>query len=78
MVRVFPLCMRRPFTSSHMSSACGSPTSSAVTSQGPTGPKVGQVRRQVPHLAILVDHTGFFLSNCAEPHELHEASKSKH
>jgi len=29
-------------TSSHIFSFCGSPTSSAVTSQGPMGPKVSQ------------------------------------
>ena len=40
MVLVLPVCMRSPFRSSQRSSACGSGTSSAVTSQGPTGPKV--------------------------------------
>jgi len=33
---------RVPFTSSHIASACGSGTSSAVTIHGPTGPKVSQ------------------------------------
>ena len=42
MVRVLPVCMRSPLTSSHMSSFCGSGISSRVTSQGPIGPKVSQ------------------------------------
>ena len=42
MVAVEPVCMRSPLTSSHMSSFCGSAISSGVTSQGPSGPKVGQ------------------------------------
>jgi hypothetical protein len=41
-VLVLPLCMRLPFTSNHRSSACGSRTSSAVTSQGPIGPAVSK------------------------------------
>ena len=40
MVRVLPLCMRFSFTSSAMSSACGSRVSSVVTSHGPIGPAV--------------------------------------
>jgi hypothetical protein len=42
MVLLLPVCMRLPFRSSHMSRFWQSPTSSAVTSQGPTGPKVSQ------------------------------------
>src|SRR4051794_34850616 len=42
-VRVLPLCMRSPFTSSHMSRSCTSPTSSLVTRYGPTGPKVSKL-----------------------------------
>ena len=38
MVRVLPDCMRLPFTSSHISSFCGSLISSVVTSHGPIGP----------------------------------------
>ena len=38
-----PVCRRVPFTSSHMSSFCGSATSSAVTSHGPTGQKLSQL-----------------------------------
>jgi hypothetical protein len=37
-----PSCLRTPLTSSHMARSCGSPTSSEVTIQGPTGPKVSQ------------------------------------
>src|ERR1700693_5828083 len=40
-VVVEPSWTRLPLTSSHMESFCGSPTSSAVTSHGPTGPNVG-------------------------------------
>ena len=42
MVRVLPVCMRLPLTSSHMSSTCGSVISSVVTSHGPIGPKLSQ------------------------------------
>ena len=42
MVRVFPVCMRVPFTSSHMSRTCGSGISSVVTSHGPIGPAVSK------------------------------------
>ena len=42
MVLVEPVCMRSPFTSSHMPSFCTSLISSLVTSQGPSGPKVSQ------------------------------------
>ena len=41
-VAVEPLCIRSPLTSSHIASFCGSEISSAVTSHGPSGPKVGQ------------------------------------
>ena len=34
--------MRLPFTSSHMSSVCGSLISSVVTSHGPIGPAVSK------------------------------------
>jgi hypothetical protein len=37
---VVPCWRRSPLTVVHTSRAWGSPTSSAVTSQGPTGPKV--------------------------------------
>src|SRR3546814_16205226 len=40
MVRVLPSWKRWPFTSSQRGRSCGSGTSSGVTSQGPTGPKV--------------------------------------
>ena len=42
MVRVLPVCMRSPFTSSHMSRFCGSVISSVVTSHGPIGPAVSK------------------------------------
>ena len=42
MVRVLPVCMRLPLTSSHMSSVCGSVISSVVTSHGPIGPEVSK------------------------------------
>ena len=42
---LLPVCMRTPFTSSHMPRACGSATSVAVTIHGPTGPKVSQPAR---------------------------------
>ena len=42
MVLVLPVCMRSPFRSSHMPSACGSGISSLVTIHGPVGPKVSQ------------------------------------
>src|SRR5258706_64546 len=42
MVRVLPRWRFSPFTSSHMSSVCGSAISSVVTSHGPMGPKVSQ------------------------------------
>ena len=42
MVRVLPVCLRTPLTSSHMSRFCGSLSSSVVTSHGPIGPKVSQ------------------------------------
>ena len=41
MVRVLPVWRRSPFTSSHRSTSCGSPSSSGVTSQGPMGQWVG-------------------------------------
>ena len=41
-VAVLPDWQRVPFTSRNMSSACGSGTSSGVTSQGPTGPNPSQ------------------------------------
>ena len=41
-VAVVPVCMRLPFTSSHMSSFWTSSISSFVTIQGPVGPKVSQ------------------------------------
>jgi hypothetical protein len=37
----------------------------------PRRAEVGQVRRQVPHHAVLVDHARFFLSNRAKPNEFH-------
>ena len=42
MVRVFPVCMRLPLTSSHMSRFCGSRISSLVTSHGPIGPALSK------------------------------------
>ncbi len=42
MVRVLPVCMRLPLTSSAMPSVCGSRISSVVTSQGPIGPAVSK------------------------------------
>ena len=41
-VLVLPVCMRSPLTSSHIASLPGLPTSSAVTSHGPIGPKVSK------------------------------------
>ncbi|MNL82726.1 hypothetical protein D3C87_2101740 [compost metagenome] len=40
---VVPACMRSPLTSSHIDRACGSGTSSFVTSQGPVGQKFGKL-----------------------------------
>ncbi len=40
--RVLPDCIRLPLSSSEMSSACGSPTSSGVTRNGPSGVDAAQ------------------------------------
>ncbi len=39
---VLPVCIRSPLRSSVMSSACGSPTSSGVTRNGPSGVEPAQ------------------------------------
>ncbi len=42
MVLVLPVCMRLPFTSSHMARFCGSRDLVAVTTHGPSGAKVSK------------------------------------
>src|SRR5258708_4782209 len=61
MVRVFPLCIFLPFTSSSMSSDCGSRISSAVTSHGKKM-QSGNTRTMVFDVAKIISHVSQYMT----------------